>query len=113
MDSRVYPSLRSNCHQQIVYAQFDLKVFYLPLYERTVWYFSQVTYDHIKIVIKLYDWKSSLNNHDVNEQVPLFSKTIMNSMSNFVPNELITCDDQGWIALWKILFAVINNFQFI
>ena len=113
MDSRVYPSLRSNCHQQIVYAQFDLKVFYLPLYERTVWYFSQVNYDHIKIVIKLYDWKSSLNNHDVNEQVPLFSKTIMNSMSNFVPNELITCDDQGWIALWKILFAAINNFQFI
>ena len=35
MDSGVHPSLHSNCHHQIIYAKFDLKVFYPP-YERTV-----------------------------------------------------------------------------
>ena len=36
MNSEVHPSLHSNCHHQIVYVKFDLKVFYPPPYERTV-----------------------------------------------------------------------------
>ena len=36
MDSGIHPSLHSNCHHQIIYAKFDLKVVYLPPYERTV-----------------------------------------------------------------------------
>ena len=31
MDSGVHPSLHSNCHHQIIYAKFDLKVFTLLL----------------------------------------------------------------------------------
>ena len=94
MDSAVHPSLHSNCNHQIIYAKFGFKGFYLPLSERTVCYFSRVNYDHIKIAINLFDCKFSLNNHDVNEQVSLFNETIMNTMSNFVLKELITCDDQ-------------------
>ena len=93
MDSGVHPSLHSNFHHQIIYAKFDLKVFYPPPYERTVWHFSRANSDHIKKAINLFDWESSLNNLDVNEQVSVFNKTIMNIISNFVPNELITCDD--------------------
>ena len=48
MDSGVDPSLHFNCHYQIIYAKFDLKVFYPPPYERTVWHFSQANSDHIK-----------------------------------------------------------------
>ena len=47
----------------------------------------------MKKAINLFDWESSLNNLDVNEQVSVFNETIMNVMSNFVPNELVTCDD--------------------
>ena len=93
MDSGVHPSLHSNCHHQIIYAKFDLKVFYPPPYERTVWHFSRANSDHIKKAINLFDWESSLNNLDVNEQVSVFNETIMNIMSNFVPNDLITCHD--------------------
>ena len=32
MDSGIHPSLHSNCHHQIIYAIFDLKVFYPPPY---------------------------------------------------------------------------------
>ena len=48
MDSGVHTSLHSNCHHQIIYAKFDLKVFYPPPYEITVWHFSQENSDHIK-----------------------------------------------------------------
>ena len=48
MDSGVHPSLHSNCHHQTICAKFDLKVFYPPPYERTVWHFSRANSDHIK-----------------------------------------------------------------
>ena len=36
MESGVHTSLRANCHHQIIYAKFKLKVYYLPPYEREV-----------------------------------------------------------------------------
>ena len=35
--SVVHPSLNPNGHHQIVYAKFNLKVYFLPLYLREVW----------------------------------------------------------------------------
>ena len=43
----------------------------------------------IKKATDLFDWKSLLNKLDVNKQVFVFNETIMNILSNFVPNELI------------------------
>ena len=57
IDFGVHPSLHSNCHHQIIYAKFDLKVFYPPPYERTVWDFSRAKSDHIKKMI----FKTCLN----------------------------------------------------
>ena len=114
MDSGVHPLLHSYCHHQIIYAKFDFEVFYLPSYERTVWHFSRANSDHIKKAINLIHWKSSLNNLNVNEQVSVFDEAIMNIMSNFVPNELITCDNQdpAWMnRSLKFLIADINDFH--
>ena len=47
--------IHSNCHHQIIYAKFNLKVFYPPPYERTVWHFSRENSDHIKKAINLFD----------------------------------------------------------
>ena len=110
----VHPSLHSNCHHQITYAKFGLRVFYPPSYERIVWYFSWENSDHIKKPINHFDLESSLNNLDVNNQVSVFNEIIMNITSNFVPNELITCDDRDptWTN-WHIknLIAAINDFH--
>ena len=114
MDSGVYPSFHSNFHHQIIYAKFDMKVFYPPPYERIVWHFSRANSDHIKKAISLFDWESSLNNLDINEQVSVFNETITNIMSNFVPNELIPCDDRDlpWMNRYiKNLIAAINDFH--
>ena len=71
----------------------SIKVFYVPPYERTMWHFSQANSDRIKRAVGLFDWESALTDLDVNEQVPIFNDTITNIMSNFVPNEIIICDD--------------------
>ena len=71
-----------------------MRVLYPPPHERTVRYFSRENSDHIKKAINLFDWEPSLNNLDVNEQVSVSNETIMNIMSKFVPNQLITCNDR-------------------
>ena len=79
-----------------------------------MWHFSWANSDHIKKAINLFDWESLLNNPDVNEQVSVLTQTIMNVMSNFVPNELITCNDRypPWMNWYiKNLIAAINDFH--
>ena len=79
-----------------------------------MWHFSWANSDHIKKAINLFDWESLLNNSDVNEQVSVLTQTIMNVMSNFVPNELITCDDRypPWMNWYiKNLISAINDFH--
>ena len=37
INSRIKPSLHENCHNQITYAKFNLKIMYPPPYQRLVW----------------------------------------------------------------------------
>ena len=50
--------------------------------------------DHIKRAVNWFDWESTLTDFDVDEQVSVFNDTITNIRSNFVPNEIIICDNQ-------------------
>ena len=63
MNSGVYASLHPHCLHQIILAKFDLKVFYPPPYERTMWHFSQANSDRIKRAVDLLDRESAL--HDL------------------------------------------------
>ena len=36
----VHPSLHPNCHHQIDYSKFKLKVYYPPPYDREVWHYQ-------------------------------------------------------------------------
>ena len=50
MHSGVHPSLHLNCHHQI-FVNFNLTIFYPPLYKRLVWHYQQVNTDLIKRII--------------------------------------------------------------
>ena len=113
IDSGLYASLHSNCHHQIIYAKFDLNIFYLPPYERTVWHFKHANSDHIKRAIDIFDWESALNYIDANDQVSVFNSTILNIVSNFILNETLTCDDRDppWMnSFIKNLIRAKDNF---
>ena len=94
MESGVQPSLHPNCQHQLVFAKFDLSIYYPPPYERTVRYYNRVNADLIRRAIDLLDWDKALRFNHVDKQVSIFSDTLMNIMQNFIPNETIICDDR-------------------
>ena len=52
VESGVHPSLHPNCHHQIIFAKFNLKICYPPPYLREVWHYKEANPDLIKRAIK-------------------------------------------------------------
>ena len=117
MESGVHSSLHSNCHYHITFAKFNLKIHYPPPYEREVWHYQTANVDQIREAISEFPWDIRFANINVYEQVQLFTQTIQNIISNYIPSETITCNGRNplWIdekikklVLHKVLF---NKFQ--
>ena len=98
MESGVHSSLHKNSHYQIIYAKINFKVFYRPPYEYEIWHYQRANVDQIQRAIEQFSWEKSFRNLNVNEMVSLFSETIKNILSNYIPHETITCDDKD--PLW-------------
>ena len=94
VNSGVHSCLHANCHHQIVFAKFDLKIYYPPPYEREVWHYQEADSILIRRAIHEFNWKRALSNLNVDEQVTVFNRTILNIMKNFIPHETIVCDDK-------------------
>ena len=99
IESGVHSSLYPNCHHQIIFAKFDLRIFYPPPYERNVWHYKQANIELFRRAIDNFDWNRALDNVSPNRQVSIFNDTILNIISNFIPHETIICDDRDppWI----------------
>ena len=69
------------------------------LLETDLWHFQKANVDHIRKAINGFQWEKSFQNINVNDMVDLFNRTIKNMLHNFIPHEIITCDDRGppWI----------------
>ena len=78
----------------MIYAKFDLKIFYPPPYKRTVWYFKHANSDYIKKAIDIFDWESAIKYFGANDQVSVFNSTILNIVANLIPNEILICEDR-------------------
>ena len=60
----------------------------------------------------MFDWKSRLNNIDVNEQVSVYNEAIISILSNFVSNEIITSAerDSFWINQYIKNLTIAKNY---
>ena len=87
VDSSVHPSLHPNCHHQIVYAKFNLKIHFPPPYERVIWHYGQGNTELIRRAVHEFNWQRAFSNLNTNERVYFFNKTILNVVSNFIPHE--------------------------
>ena len=76
LESGVHQSLHQNCHRQIIFAKFNLKVYYPRPYERTIFHYSQANVDDIQQVINNFDWENALVNTDVDAQVFIFFQAL-------------------------------------
>ena len=72
---------------------------HLP-YERTIFHYSQPNVDHIQQAINLFDWENIFLNTDVDDQVSIFSNTLLNILNNYIPHETKICDnrDPPWMT---------------
>ena len=86
--------MHSNCHHQIIFSKFNLKIHYPPPYDRVVWEYDKANKDLITKVIDAFDWDKKLSEKCVGDQVLLFNETLLNIMSNFIPNRLMIFDDR-------------------
>ena len=94
VNSGVHSSLYPNCHHQIVFCNFNLKI-YCPLpYEGLIWKYEKANADLIKRAIRDFDWENKLSFIGTNDQVALFNEIIVNIMSNFFPNKTMIFDDR-------------------
>ena len=93
-ESGVHSSLHPNCHHQIVFAKLNLHIVYPPPYLCEIWHYREANTGLIRRVIKEFNWERAFSNTSVNEKVDIFNRTILNILSNFIPHELIVCDDK-------------------
>ena len=77
MESGIHSSLHSNCHHQIVFAKFNLSIFYPPPYERTVWYCERANTELIRRAIDQFDWLRALSNINIDEKAYFFTKMLL------------------------------------
>ena len=55
--------------------------------EREVWHYQEAGAILIRRAIHGFNWKRTLSNLNVDEQVTVFNRTILNIMKNFIPPE--------------------------
>ena len=78
----------------MVFAKFELSIYYPPSYKGTAWYYNRGNADVIRRTIDLFYWDKALRINYVERQVAISSVTLMNIMQNFVPNATFICDDR-------------------
>ena len=97
-ESGVHSPFYLNCHHQLIFAKFDLRICYPPPFERSAWHYKQANIEFIRRGIDNFDWSSASDNVSKKRQVSIFNDTILN-ISNFIPHKSIICDDRDppWI----------------
>ena len=87
-------SLHANCHHQIIYAKLSLKIEYPTLYEQSVWDYKNTNTQLLNPTTETFNWKKLFENNNVNEQLYLFNKIMLNIFRNFISNKNIICNDK-------------------
>ena len=88
-ESGVIASLCSSCRHQITFAKTKFKVILPPTYEREVWHFNRAEINLIRRSISNFNWDKALDKLATNDQVELFTNTLLNIFRNFIPHETI------------------------
>ena len=97
IEAVVHSSLHSNCHHQIIFAKFNLEAVYPPPYVREVWHYKDAYTELIRRAINESNWQRAFLNTNINEKVDIFNSTVLNILSNFIPHEVVVCDDNARI----------------
>ena len=68
IESGVHPSLHPNCHHQLIYAKFNLQIYYPPQYYREVWHYSDANTKLIKRTFDQFNCQKTFLNKNINKK---------------------------------------------
>ena len=80
--------------RSLIYARFNLKIYYPSSYEREICHYKKANIDLIQQAIRELNWERAFHRKNINEKVYILINTINNVLSNLIPHETITCDDE-------------------
>ena len=109
IESGVHPSLHPNCHHQLIYAKFNLQIYYPPQYYREVWHYNNVNTELIRRAVDQFNWQKAFLNKNINEKVNIFNETILNILRNFIPHETVLCDDRDSPLFYNKIKSLIHE----
>ena len=93
VDFGVHPSLDNHCQHQIIHGKLNTSVATPPSCKQKIWYYAKGQKDKIKPSLENTDWPTIFAGLDVDDLTQLFSSKCLKILSQYIPNEIITCDD--------------------
>ena len=106
METGVRPSLDPSCKYQITFCKLNFKIPPLRPFTRHTWQFDKAERVLIERSMSEFQWESVLTqNTDPDSQVDILNSTLLNIMSNFVPNFKVNVkpDAPKWITRKQII----------
>ena len=99
IETEVHPSLDPLCHHSIVSGKINIKCPPVPSFKRQIWDYNKADSNAIRQSIKQFPWGRHLARLSPDEQASLFTETLLNIFSNFIPNRTINVKsrDPPWI----------------
>ena len=101
LDSGTRPSLDSTCHHQIIHCKVNFRIPPPPPVDRQIWHYDKANTAAIRRSMLNFPWIQQLSlNPDPNWQTKIFTETLLNIVTNFIPNETkrMIPRDSPWIT---------------
>ena len=101
VDSGLLPS--SSCdksHHEIIYGKLNLAAPLPPPYKLRAWDYNEANHNLIKESLSNTNWEAIFENSTSDEAVKDFTNIILSTMSQFIPNKIITINecDPPWLT---------------
>ena len=105
----VHLSLDDHCQHQIVHGRLNISVPSPPPYKWKIWHYAKAQKDKIKSAMGNIDWSTIFSGSDVDEMTQLFTAKCIDIFSQYIPNEIVTCDDRDPLWMTATLKSAIKR----
>ena len=87
-----------NCHQQKIYAKFNLQIYYPLQYYKEIWHYHDANTKLTKRAVDWFNSQKTFLNKNVNKKVHIFHESILNILKIFISHENVLCEERD--PLW-------------
>ena len=100
VEAGVKPSLDPHSKHNIIHGRLNFHSPSPPPYKRRIWDYSNANIDRIKKCLLEMDWNQLFYRLNVDQMAIVFTDTVLDIFSKYIPNKVVTCHDRDspWIT---------------